>query len=160
MRAVETLMMVLAVSVLGIGIWAVHKWVPQSALSIFRPAATQASQPVAPPAPKPAQAAKKRAKPAPMRDIALPLGAINVDVTPSLPFPSPIDLPAGTTRAQVIAKYGQPIARVSGVEDGRLIERFYFLRPDRTRITIALLRSGIVASADSVLNEHATTSQP
>jgi hypothetical protein len=60
----------------------------------------------------------------------------------------------------VIAKYGQPIARVSGVEDGRLIERFYFLRPDRTRITIAILRSSVVVSAESVLNEHATVAQP
>lgn len=159
MRAIEALMMALAVAVVGGGIWAVHKWFPRSGLSIFRPAVSEKVKVTEPPVPKPASAPSKHVSRR-TRDIALPLGAIEVDVPAGFPFPTPGDLPAGTTRAQVLARYGEPIARVSGVEDGRLIERFYFLRPDRVQITVALLRSGVVASAESVLNEHATATHP
>lgn len=159
MRAVESLMMALAVAVLGVGIWAVHKWVPRSGLSIFRPASTEnvkvAQPPAAKPAPKPPKHTASRT-----RDVALPLGAIEVDVPAGYPFPNPHDLPAGTTRAQITAKYGEPIARVSGIEEGRLFERYYFLHRDRTRITVATLRNGVVASAESVVNDHATVGQP
>lgn len=152
-------MMALAVAVVGGGVWAVHKWVPRSGLSIFRPATSEqpkaAELPASKPASEPSKHVARRS-----RDIELPLGAIQVDVPAGFPFPTPGDLPVGTTRAQLLAKYGTPIARVSGVEDGRLIERFYFLHPDRTRITVAILRSGMVASAESVLNEHATAIQP
>ena len=41
MRAVESLMMVLALAVVGVGLWAVHKWLPQSGLSIFRSAGSE-----------------------------------------------------------------------------------------------------------------------
>jgi hypothetical protein len=159
MRAIEALMMALAVAVVGGGIWAVHKWIPRSGLSIFRPAAAEKTKVAEPPVSKPASASSKRT-PRRTRDVAVPLGAIEVDVPVGFPFPNPRDLSAGTTRAQVLARYGEPIARVSGVEDGRLIERYYFLNPDRTRITVAILRSGVVDSAESVLNEHATTSHP
>jgi hypothetical protein len=162
MRAVEALMMALAVAVLGGGIWAVHKWVPRSGLSIFRPAASETvkdAKAPEPPGAKAAPAAQKRPA-ARTRDITLPLGAIEVDVPARFPFPSPGDIPAGTTRSQVIATYGEPIARVSGVDDGRLIERYYFLNPDRTRITVATLRNGVVASAESVSNHHVPLSQP
>lgn len=160
MRAVETLMMALVVAVLGVGIWAVYKWVPRSGLSIFRPTSSEAVKVAEPPPAKPAPAPKKRVAPAPTANIAIPLGAIDVDVKPGFPFPSPGDLPAGTTRAQVIARYGEPIARVSGVEDGRLLERYYFLNPDRMRITIAILHGGIVTSAESALNHHVTAARP
>jgi hypothetical protein len=162
MRAVETVMMALAVTVLGVGIWAVHKWVPRSGLSIFRPAGSEAVKdakaPEPPPA-KPAPAAQKRPF-ARTREVTLPLGAIEVDVPARFPFPSPGDLPAGITRSQVIARYGEPIARVSGVEDGRLLERYYFLHPDRIQMTVATLRNGVVASADTVSNHHVTAPQP
>jgi hypothetical protein len=159
MRAVESLMMVLAVAVLGVGIWAVHKWVPRSGLGIFRPPGTEKVKVAEPPVSKPATAPPKHTGPH-TRDVALPLGAIEVDVPAGYPFPNPHDLPAGTTRAQIMAKYGEPIARVSGVEEGHLFERYYFLYHDRTRITVATLRNGVVASAETVLNEHATVGQP
>ena len=159
MRAVESLMMVLAVAVLGVGIWAVHKWVPRSGLSFFRPASTENVK-VGPPAAKPAPPPAKHTARHTPSDVALPLGAIEVDVPAGYPFPNPHDLPAGTTRAQIMAKYGEPIARVSGIEEGRLFERYYFLHRDRTRITVATLRNGVVASAESVVNDHATVGQP
>jgi hypothetical protein len=152
-------MMALALAVLGVGIWAVHKWVPRSGLSIFRPVSSEnvkvTEQPVFKPIPLSRKPATHHAP-----DIALPLGAIEVDVPTGYPFPSPRDLPAGMTRAQITTKFGEPIARVSGVEEGHLFERYYFLHRNRTRITVATLRNGVVASAASVLNDHATAAQP
>jgi hypothetical protein len=159
MRAVESLMMALAVAVLGVGIWAVHKWVPRSGLSIFRPASSEKVKPAEPPVAKPTPLPRKHTTYR-ARDVALPLGAIEVDVPTGFPFPTPRDLPPGTTRAQIEAKYGDPIARVSGVDAGHLSERYYFLHRDQKRITVAILRNGVVASAESVLNEHVTVGKP
>lgn len=159
MRAVESLMMALALAVLGVGVWAVHKWVPRSGLSIFRPASSEKIKVAERPVSKPTPVPRKQTTRHPL-DVALPLGAIEVDVPAGYPFPGPGDLPRGTTRAQIKAKYGEPIARVSGVEEGRLFERYYFLHGDRTRITVATLRNGVVASTETVLNEHATVGQP
>ena len=161
MRAVEFLMMTLAVAVLGLGVWAVHKWIPRSGLSFFRPPSTEAPRVPAPPASKPTSATpihKRAAHGEP--DLSVPLGMIEVDVPTGFPFPTPADLPAGATRAQIIAKYGEPTIRISGVEDGRLFERYYFVHHDRTRMTIVTLRNGLVARAESALNEHATVGTP
>jgi hypothetical protein len=159
MRAVESLMMALALAVLGVGIWAVHKWIPRSGLRIFRPASTEAVKTIDHSVAK-ALPLSRKGKPHRVSDLAIPLGVIEVDVPAGFPFPTPIDLPVGTTRTQIVAKYGDPIARVSGIEDGHLFERYYFLRGDQTRITVATLRNGVVASAESVLNEHATVGRP
>jgi len=161
MRAVEFLMMTLAVAVLALGVWAVHKWIPRSGLSFFRPPSTEAPRVPAPPASKPAPASPTHKRAAHSQsDLGIPLGIVEVDVPTGFPFPTPADLPAGATRAQIIAKYGEPTVRVSGVEDGRLFERYYFIHHDRTRMTIATLRNGVVAWAESTLNEHATAGTP
>jgi hypothetical protein len=159
MRAVEFLMMALAVAVLGLGVWAVHKWIPRSGVSFFRPASTEAPKVAAPPASKPAPPTHKRTA-HPERDLGIPLGIVEVDVPVGFPFPTPADLPVGATRAQILAKYGEPTVRVSGVEDGRLFERWYFIHHDRTKMTIATLRNGVVARTESALNEHATLGAP
>jgi hypothetical protein len=161
MRAVEFLMMTLAVAVLALGVWAVHKWIPRSGLSFFRPPSTEAPRVPAPPASKPAPTSPTHKRAAHSQsDLGIPLGIVEVDVPTGFPFPTPADLPAGFTRAQIIAKYGEPTVRVSGVEDGRLFERYYFIHHDRTRMTIATLRNGVVARAESALNEHATVGTP
>jgi hypothetical protein len=161
MRAVEFLMMTLAVAVLALGVWAVHKWIPRPGLSFFRPPSTEAPRVPAPPASKPAPASPTHKRAAHSQsDLGIPLGIVEVDVPTGFPFPTPADLPAGFTRAQIIAKYGEPTVRVSGVEDGRLFERYYFIHHDRTRMTIATLRNGVVARAESALNEHATVGTP
>jgi hypothetical protein len=159
MRAVEFLMMALAVAVLGLGVWAVHRWIPRSGLSIFRPANSETAKVAAPPASKPTPPTHKRTTHT-EHDLAVPLGVIEVDVPVGFPFPTPADLPVGATRAQILAKYGEPTVRVSGVEDGRLFERWYFIHHDRTQITIATLRNGVVARTESTLNEHATLGAP
>jgi hypothetical protein len=158
MRSVQFLVMALTVAVVGLGIWAVHKWVPQSGLNIFGPTTSETTK-KADPAPKPVTAPHKREKQR-LRDVEIPVGTIVVNVPVGFPFPTPGDLPGGTTRAQLLAKYGEPSARVSGVDDGSLVERYYFVHRDRTRITIAILRNGAVASAESAINPHVTISQP
>jgi hypothetical protein len=158
MRAVESLMMVLALAVVGVGLWAVHKWLPQSGLSIFRSAGSETNTVAGP------RAAKKDTSAKPIRrahNFVIPPEVIDVDVpSPGFPFPSPVDLPAGTTRAQILAKYGKPTARISGVEDGRLFERYYFLHRDRPQITVATLENGVVSWAESTSNDHVVVGNP
>jgi hypothetical protein len=158
MRAVESIMLLLALAVVGVGIWAVHKWIPQSGLSIFgRPASQEVKKPDSPP--KPVTLEHKRQARS-LHPIDLPIGSIEVSVPLGFAFPSPADLHAGTTRAQLVAKYGEPSARVSGVDDGILVERYYFVSHDRTRITVVTLRSGVITSAESALTTPRTLAQP
>jgi hypothetical protein len=159
MRGIESLMMALALGVVGVGLWAVHKWIPQSGLNIFRPTS---SEPAKLPSPTVAKAERpvRKHTALPTHNLTLPLGVIEVEVPTGFPFPTPADLPAGTTRAQIMAKYGEPTARVSGIDEGRVFERYYFLHRDRKRITIATLRNGVVARAESAVNQDARVGQP
>jgi hypothetical protein len=159
MRAVESLMMVLALAVVGVGLWAVHKWLPQSGLSMFRTASSQTNTVPGPNVAKKEPSAKRAVRHA--HNLVLPAEVIEVDVpSPGFPFPTPVDLPAGTTRAQILTKYGKPTARISGVEDGHMFERYYFLHHNRSQITVATLENGVVAWAESTSNEHVVVGQP
>ncbi|HET8550029.1 MAG TPA: hypothetical protein VFL57_18595 [Bryobacteraceae bacterium] len=66
------------------------------------------------------------------------------------PFPSDRDLVRGMARSRLRVLYGPPSLRVSATRDGRLVERYVYMRPDRTSATIAHLENGAVVSAETV----------
>jgi hypothetical protein len=66
-------------------------------------------------------------------------------------FPTLNDLPAGATDVQIRARFGEPAARVTETRDGRVFERYYYFNRDHTRLTVAILKAGVVVSAESQL---------
>ena len=77
------------------------------------------------------------------------MGTSVVEINSPAPhFPDTKDLRAGLTGDQIIAEFGQPTARVTTSEDGRLVERYYYLNRERTRLIVANLQNGQVVSAD------------
>lgn len=95
----------------------------------------------------------------PRHDLAVPLGMIEVDVPTGFPFPTPADLPIGI----------RALRSLPNMENRRYASRelkmggFLSVITSYTataRITIATLRNGRVARAESVSNEHATVATP
>jgi hypothetical protein len=77
--------------------------------------------------------------------------SIVVDV-PNLapPFPLSRDIPRGTARAWLRSEFGPPQLRVSATSRGQLTEKYVYIKPDRSAITIAYLENGAVVSAESM----------
>ncbi len=80
-----------------------------------------------------------------------PDSKIEVDVPVSrAPFPTRKDLHAGIPGSQVRATYGEPAARITAMEGGQLVERYYYFNNDRTQLTVAKLEQGVVVAAEAV----------
>src|SRR4051794_31417395 len=79
--------------------------------------------------------ADKEARSTVMSDFKIggfPASKTEVDVPVSAsPFPSRNDLRAGATGVQIRAQYGEPIARVTAMQGGQLLERYYYVNSDR-----------------------------
>lgn len=69
----------------------------------------------------------------------------------ALAFPTPDDLPVGTTGVQIRARFGEPAARITEAKDGLVFERYYYYNRDHTKLTVARLRGGLIVSAESTL---------
>jgi hypothetical protein len=78
----------------------------------------------------------------------LPGSKTEVDVPIGSPFPTRNDLAVGATGAQILARFGEPTARVTAMQNGRLIERYFYINSDRTKLTVATLERGVVVSVD------------
>jgi hypothetical protein len=80
-----------------------------------------------------------------------PASKTEVDVPISAsPFPNRNDLRPGATGVQIRAKFGEPIARVTAMQGGQLLERYYYVNSDRTKLTMATLEHGVVVSAEAI----------
>jgi hypothetical protein len=66
------------------------------------------------------------------------------------PFPSERDLLRGMPRNRLRTLFGPPSLRVSATRDGRLVERYVYVKPDRSSATVAYLENGAVVSAETV----------
>ncbi len=140
----------------AIGVWNGRRWLPEWA-SPNAPAVATAGVAARPDA-KPTQPSGKRRLEKASRSTVvsnftigdLPSSKTEVDVPmPGSPFPSRNDLPQGATGAQIRAKYGEPTARVTAMQGGRLLERYYYVNDDRTQLTVATLEHGVVVFAES-----------
>ena len=154
MRGIEGLVIALVLGLLGVAVWQSQRWVP-------RWTATVPSADVAP-ATKTANALTKGSKrPAGKLDRlagrnpssafdTLATADTTVVVVPLPSIPESSDLQVGTTRMQIRDRYGEPSLNVAARRNGRLIERYYYLNGDQTRVTVATLQDGTLVSAQTV----------
>jgi hypothetical protein len=161
MKGKELLMLV---AILGVGLWAITRYVEgpgSTASSILAPIITRfGAGPAAHDVPKPdtkeegkkghAKAKRSKASGTANTDSAFPDEPSTITVlVPSAHYPTPEELKIGSTGTDIRSQFGEPSARVAGVRDGFLLERYYYLNSDRTRVTIATLRNGLLVSAQS-----------
>lgn len=66
------------------------------------------------------------------------------------PFPSAADIRSGTTRSTLLKTYGGPTLRLAQVQEGALLEKYVYVRPDHSAATFAQIRDGRVTSAATV----------
>lgn len=159
MKGKELLMLL---AILGVGLWAITRWAggPGSrASSILAPIASKFG--IAAPA-KPAEKmsseqnpkadgqkrTRHRSKSSSGMDSAFPDEPSTITVlVPSAHYPTPGELKLGSNGAEIRSQFGDPSARVSGVRDGVLLERYYYLNSERTRVTVATFNNGVLVSA-------------
>ncbi len=64
-------------------------------------------------------------------------------------FPEAQEIPNGTARGALVARFGQPEATVTGADLGQLRERFLYVDPPTRRRTLIILINGNVTSAET-----------
>jgi hypothetical protein len=164
MRGMEAILLVGFAGLVGTGIWNAREWLPlrgtlaaYSAPSNTTPRADGKTGPGG-------KMAAKRAQPRvrPTLDTATEASATGyvvladppkpkaADAIPSV-VPTRNDLPAGTTGDQIRSRFGDPTARITESRDGHLVEQYYYFNRDRTQVTVATLKSGVIVSASSTL---------
>jgi hypothetical protein len=73
---------------------------------------------------------------------------------PDRPFPTPETLTNGTSTAEIRATFGVPAIDIAGMRDGRVIERYYYVNRDRSRLTVVTMENGRLTSADSLSSPY------
>jgi hypothetical protein len=73
---------------------------------------------------------------------------------PDTPFPTPEILTRGSTAAEIRGAYGAPTIDVAGSRDGRVLEKYYYMSPDRTHLTVANIENGLLISAESLSSPY------
>jgi hypothetical protein len=155
MRGMEVLIIAGLLGLVAVGVWNARRWLPDWA-SPSAPAATHSGVSGKPDAKLERASGKGRLDRAGRSTAVsnftigdLPSSKTEVDVPIGSPFPTRSDLPLGITGAQIRAKFGEPTARVTAMQGGRLLERYYYVNSDRTQLTVATLEHGIIVSAES-----------
>jgi len=77
-------------------------------------------------------------------------GGITTVIVPPPPFPTQKNLRTGTALAQIRQTYGEPIMNVSGLKEGHLLERWYYINSDNTAMTVATMDDGFVSSVETL----------
>jgi hypothetical protein len=153
MRGMEVLILAGLLGLVAVGVWNARRWLPDWASPA--PAAVATATPGGKSDPTVAAASTKKVRKSGHSSVLsnftigdLPASKTEVDVPIGSPFPTRNDLPIGATGAQILAKYGEPTARVTAMQNGRLVERFFYINSDRTRLTVATLERGVVVAVD------------
>jgi len=63
--------------------------------------------------------------------------------------PDPEKMAIGTTSSELRKRFGVPSLAVESVDDGSLLERYYYVKPDRAHLVVATLRNGTLVSAQN-----------
>ncbi len=154
MRGIEALLLAAFLGLIGLAVWNGHQWFPHwSGASTVRvnPAAANRVAGESEKSVAKTKATGKRSFWRGLTDPNLPVLKTEVDIAAWHPaFPTVADLPVGASATQIRTKYGEPTARITGLQTGHLVEQYYYFNPDRTRLTVAKLDSGVVVSAQSV----------
>jgi len=67
-----------------------------------------------------------------------------------LPFPTPAAVRVGSTSRDIIGRYGDPAFQVTGSSGGGVIEKYFYLKRDRSRLTILIMKNGLLTSASEL----------
>ncbi len=158
-------MLVATAGLLGVGVWQAHDLLSRSGSRVASSLAALVKMEPARPAGKPdnepdQKSVKAKGKLARGHRVgvasATELGNLEMpppettvmEVPVGNPFPDPHKLSKGVTRMQLVDKYGEPTMRASATVQGRLIERYYYVNSDRTKLTVATLEDGLLMSAE------------
>jgi hypothetical protein len=154
MRGMEVLIIAGLLGLVAVGVWNARRWLPDWA-SPTAPAVASSGVAGKPDAKLERASGKRRGDSAGKSRVVsnftigdLPGSTTEVDVPIGSPFPTRKDLPIGTTSALILARYGEPTARVTAMQNGRLLERYFYVNSDRTQLTVATLERGVVVSVD------------
>ncbi|HEY3838355.1 MAG TPA: hypothetical protein VGL72_17370 [Bryobacteraceae bacterium] len=70
-------------------------------------------------------------------------------VKPLLDVPDSEKMEIGAGSSELRQRFGTPTLAVESVNDGSLVERYYYVKPDRNNLVIATLREGKLISAQT-----------
>ncbi|MGI9074588.1 MAG: hypothetical protein ACR2JB_25465 [Bryobacteraceae bacterium] len=150
----EVLIIAGLLGLVAVGVWNARRWLPDWA-SPTAPAVASSGVVGKPDAKLERASGKRRGDRAGRSSVVsnftigdLPGSKTEVDVPMGSPFPTRNDLPIGAAGAQILAKYGEPTARVTAMQNGRLVERYYYVNSERTQLVVATLEHGVVVSVD------------
>ncbi|HSU31078.1 MAG TPA: hypothetical protein VLJ11_07570 [Bryobacteraceae bacterium] len=157
MRGLESLMLAALVALLGLGIWQGRNWLPGILRHTIPAPLSSTAKPATELHPK-VRVKKSRlshgksTKPefAAVDRLLAEQNSSTVVVVPLPGMPKAGSIKAGTSRAELRARYGDPTLDVAARRDGRMIERFYYLSEDQSQITVATLQDGAVTHAETV----------
>jgi hypothetical protein len=79
---------------------------------------------------------------------------------PQLPFPTPETLKKGTTKAEILAVYGAPSMDIAGTREGSVLENYYYLNPEKNRLTVAYLQNGLLVSVQAFSSPYFNLQSP
>lgn len=157
MRGLEGLLLFALLGVIGIAVWQYRPWVPKWSATV--PTSETAGESVKKATKaitdskhrsrKPERLGRKTAGASTPFD-TLAEANTTVVVVPLPSIPDSRDLRVGSTRTQIRDKYGEPSLNVAARQNGKLIERYYYLNGDQTRVTVATLQDGTLVSAQTV----------
>jgi hypothetical protein len=154
MRGMEVLIVAGLLGLVAIGVWNARRWLPDWGSS--QPAAASVAVSAKADTKLVGSSGKRKLDKAGRSSVVsnftigdLPASKTEVDVPmPGSPFPTRNDLLVGAIGTQILAKYGEPTARVTAMQNAHLIERYYYVNSDRTQLTVATLEHGVVVSVD------------
>jgi hypothetical protein len=157
MRGMEVLVMAGLLGLVAVGVWNGRRWLPEWHSSDVPVVATAGV--AGKPDTKLVRTSSKHGGDKEIRSTVMsdfkiggfPASKTEVDVPISAsPFPTRNDLRPGATGVQIRAQFGEPIARVTAMQGGELLERYYYVNSDRTKLTMATLEHGVVVSAEGI----------
>jgi hypothetical protein len=157
MRGMEVLILAGLLGLVAVAVWNARRWLPEWASPAAPAVAAHGAVAGKPDAKAAAAVGKRKGDRGGRTSLVsnftlgdLPASKTEVDVPmPGSPFPTRNDLAIGATGVQIRAKYGEPTARVTAMQGGRLIEHYYYVNSDRTQLTVATLERGVVVGVES-----------
>jgi hypothetical protein len=172
MRGIEAILLLGFLGLVGIGIWNAREWLPLRGTQAAYSAPVKATPPAEAKMGPAGKTAAKKSQPRVRRSFDTATDASAADDQRSatgyvgladLPkphaaetllasvVPTRNDLPTGATGVQIRSRFGDPTARVTETRDGHLVEQYYYFNRDRTQVTVATLKSGVLVSAASTV---------
>lgn len=165
MRGIEIMLLAAFAGLVGLGLWNARQWLPQWSPKAVSSAPANAGKTVEKVSGKREGNKQHAGKRGVTRDPRspgtstlaagdFPRSETRVDV-PS--WPTRADLPVGVSGVRILAKYGEPTARVSEMHGGQLLERYYYFSSDRTQLTVATLVGGVITNAEAYRADRAVS---